>query len=126
MRKPRVHSWFSPDDVCSGGMTPVFPPQRVECLLEDQGTRSAMEQYISGVGKHANSEGLAQAVTDIWNSLGEDSESPTLADRDLAPRTAREWFRRMEYRWIDLKKGVYKDGHERPDVVAYRHDTLLP
>ena len=53
-----------------------------------------MEQYISGAGKHANSEGLAQAVTDYWNSL-EDSESPALADRGLAPRTARERFRRM-------------------------------
>ena len=79
---------------------------RVECLLEDQGTRSAMEQYISGAGKHANSEGLAQAVADYWNFLGEDSESPALADRDLAPRTAGEWSRRMGYRWVDLKKGV--------------------
>ena len=41
---------------------------RVECLLEDRGTRSAMEQYISGTGKHANSEGLAQVVTDYWGS----------------------------------------------------------
>ena len=31
---------------------------RVECLLEDQGTHSAMKQYIFGAGKHANSEGL--------------------------------------------------------------------
>ena len=36
-----------------------------------------------------------------------------LADRELAPRAAREC-------WVDLKKGVYKDGHEMPDVVAYR------
>ena len=57
-----------------------------------------MEQYISGAGEHANSEGLAQAVIDYWNSLGEDSESLALADRDLAPRTAREWFRRMGFR----------------------------
>ena len=33
-----------------------------------------MEQYISGKGKHANPEGLAQAVADYWNSL-KDSES---------------------------------------------------
>ena len=69
---------------------------RVECLLEDRGTRLAMEQYISRAGKHANSEGLAQAVTDYWNMLEpEDSESPALADRELALRTAREWFLRM-------------------------------
>ena len=95
---------------------------RVKRLLEGQGTRSAMEQYISGA---ANSEGLAQAAADHWNSL-EDSESPALADRELIPRAAREWFRRMGYRWVDLRKGVNKDGHEQPDAVAYRKDTLLP
>ena len=45
-----------------------------------------MEQYISGAGKHASSEGLSQAVTDYWNSPivddNEDSESPALADRE--------------------------------------------
>ena len=25
-----------------------------------------------------------------------------------------------------LKKGVYMDGHERPDVVEYRKNTFLP
>ena len=48
-----------------------------------------MEQYFSGAGKLANSEGLARAVTNYWNSL-KDSESPALADRELAPHTARE------------------------------------
>ena len=96
----------------------------MECLLEDRAARSAMEQYISGAGKHANSEDLAQAVTNFRGSL-EYSESPALADRELAPRTAREWFRRMGYCWVNLKKGVYEGGHERPDVVAYRQDTLL-
>ena len=52
-----------------------------------------MEQYISGAGKHANSEGLAQAVTNYWGSEPlEDIDSPALADQELAPRTAREWF----------------------------------
>ena len=84
-----------------------------------------MEQYISGAGKHANSEGLAQAVTDYRDSL-EDLDSPALADQELAPRTAREWFCRMGYCWVDPKKGVYNDGRERPDVVAYRQDTPPP
>jgi hypothetical protein len=32
----------------------------------------------------------------------------------------------MGYNWKDLKKGVYKDGHEREDVVNYRVSTFLP
>ena len=55
--------------------------------------------FLSGAGKHANFEGLAQAVTYYWSMLEpEDSESPALADRGLAPRIAREWFRQIGYR----------------------------
>ena len=68
-----------------------------------------MEQYIPGVGKHANPADLAQAMADYWNSL-EGSEFPALADRELVPRTARECLRRMGYRLADLKKGVYEEG----------------
>ena len=75
--------------------------------------------------KACNSEGLAQAVADFWNSL-EDSESLELAGRELAPCAVREWFRMMGYRWVYLKETVYKDGHGRPDVVAYGQDIFLP
>lgn len=38
----------------------------------------------------------------------------------IRARTARRWLRRLGYRWQDVKKGVFIDGHERPDVVEYR------
>ena len=70
----------------------------MECLLEDRGTHSAMEQYISGAGKHANSEDLAQAVTDYWSPKPlEDLGSPVLANQELTSCTARERFHRMGY-----------------------------
>ena len=74
-------------------------------------------------------------VTDYWRSLkdefGEQDEAEGLSQLEfdgdeLAPRTAREWFRRRGYHWADLRKGVFKDGHERSDVVAYRNDVFLP
>ena len=66
---------------------------RIACMLEDQGTCMAMDEYISSVGKYANSDGLAQAVTGYWQTLQEeDNLSCELesAYRELAPRTARE------------------------------------
>ena len=73
-------------------------------------------------------------MTDYWHSpkdefgydeLEVDGMNLTLLGHGLAPRTARKWFRRKGYRWTDLKKGVFKDGHERSDVVAYRNDFFL-
>ena len=82
----------------------------------DNGTCLAMERYLARARKQANSKGLANAVTDYWNSLKDefggpdktnlDETNPAPADHELAPRTAREWFRRKGYRWADLKKGV--------------------
>ena len=57
--------------------------------------------------------------------MQEEDSCEELAHEELPPRTAREWFRRKGYRWTDLKKGVYKDGHERKDV-EYRDTVFLP
>ena len=35
--------------------------------------------------------------------------------------TAQRWLAKMNWRYKETKKGMYIDGHERDDVVAYRH-----
>jgi hypothetical protein len=92
------------------------------CMLEDPSTRDAMMEYIHGAGRNACSLGLAKAVTAYWKA----SELPELQERHLAERTANEWFKRCGYKWSDIRKGVYKDGHEREDVVKYRKEVFLP
>lgn len=42
----------------------------------------------------------------------------------IRSRTARRWLNRLGYNWQDVKKGVFLDGHEREDVVQYRHEFL--
>jgi hypothetical protein len=46
--------------------------------------------------------------------------------RPLSERTARRWLLRLGWRLKTLRKGVYMDGHERPDVVEYRTKIFLP
>ena len=58
---------------------------RIACMLEGQGTC----RHIPGAGQHANSDDLAQAVTNCWQAY-----------RELTPRTVREWPRRKGYHWI--------------------------
>ena len=38
--------------------------------------------------------------------------------------TAQRWLTKMEWRYSKMKNGMYIDGHERDDVVAYRHEFV--
>jgi len=44
----------------------------------------------------------------------------------LSERTARRWLITLGWRHMRVKKGVYMDGHERPDIIKYRNDMFLP
>lgn len=46
--------------------------------------------------------------------------------KPLCERTARRWLVKLGWHRTTIKKGVYLDGHERPDVVKYRQDEFLP
>jgi hypothetical protein len=127
--------WFRPQRIASSkqGLH-----AKTQCLLEDKDTLIAVEEYMIGGGKLATRAGLAQAVTEYWSRLdrhaGEDRDSdettsgPRQAqiDRGLSERTASEWMTRRGLTWTDLKKGVYKDSHERSYVFEYRQESFLP
>jgi len=40
--------------------------------------------------------------------------------KGIRARTARRWLARLGFQWTDVRKGVYIDGHERPDVIEER------
>lgn len=46
--------------------------------------------------------------------------------RGISLSTARHWLRGEGFRYISHKKGLYFDGHDRPDVLAYRQNEFLP
>lgn len=46
--------------------------------------------------------------------------------RGVSLSTARRWMRKEGFKFISHKKGLYFDGHDRPDVVGYRQEEFLP
>ena len=46
--------------------------------------------------------------------------------KSLSECTARQWLIKLGWWHTKLKKGVYMDGHKRPDVVNYQMNTFLP
>lgn len=62
---------------------------------------------------------MKQVNSNILPSLGFDSGGQTICER-----TARRWLAKLGYELKEAKKGIYVDGHEREDVVAYRKEFL--
>jgi hypothetical protein len=90
---------------------------------------------MTGAGKLASQAGLGKAVTDYWSSLDGNIDaynttrtgpSKSQIDRGRSERTPRECMKRRWFKWRDVKKGVCKDGHERPDVLRYCQESFLP
>ncbi|KAF7371965.1 hypothetical protein MVEN_00054500 [Mycena venus] len=48
------------------------------------------------------------------------------AGKGISLSTARRWLHSEGFQYIGHKKDVYFDGHDRPDVVAYRQNEFLP
>ena len=46
--------------------------------------------------------------------------------RGISTSTAWRWLHSKGFRYISHKKGLYFDGHDRPDVIEYRQNCFLP
>ncbi|KAG2743881.1 hypothetical protein P692DRAFT_201722673 [Suillus brevipes Sb2] len=98
-------------------------------------------------GKHhghpslLNNECIAQAVRHYLTVLADGEITPLLLMRQvntviipslglnlngqkISEGSARRWLAKLGYELKEVKKGVYVDGHEREDVVAYRKQFL--
>ncbi|KAG0643691.1 hypothetical protein HOY80DRAFT_873221, partial [Tuber brumale] len=44
----------------------------------------------------------------------------------LSCQTAVKWLNEMGYKFHDVRKGMYKDGHRCGNVIQYRQEHFLP
>ena len=65
----------------------------------------------------------AKELEDVmWKEVSEDTALFTVSDR-----TARRWLNELGFKHKNKQgKGVYHDGHDRPDVQKYLHEGFLP
>ena len=104
-----------------------LPPQKRgkylnRSLLNDEQVQTAARTYLTKLptGEVTPSRFARMLNERILPSLGYNLRG------NLSERTARRWLVRLGWRNKLLRKGVYMDGHERPDVVEYRNHTFLP
>ena len=118
----------------------------IKSMLEDESTLVAIREYLSGAGESLSTQNLANAITSYWRSgkldFGDDdlwealerevldllpsTLSTGIIEKAISQCTASTWLRSLGYKYREVRKGVYRDGHERPDVISYRQNTFLP
>jgi hypothetical protein len=96
--------------------------KNAQSLLRDEAVKKAALSWLTeqAVGSLTPSKFMEALNGVILPSLG------ITTKRLLCERTARRWLIKLGWVRSRVKKGVYMDGHERPDVVKYREEIFLP
>ena len=66
-------------------------------------------------------EGLEQSIL-AGSTVRENGDIDRQAG--ICSKTARKWLNRLGYKWKEVQKEVFFDGHEREDVIEYRKTFL--
>jgi hypothetical protein len=91
-------------------------------LLQDELVKKRILDHLQSLptGKITPKKLRAAVNTEILPDLGITPKNP------ISTRTARRWLIKLGWRYTQVRKGVYMDGHERADVVKYRQEVFLP
>jgi len=71
---------------------------------------------------------INQARTEAEDLVVGQGRDPNIQriQKSITSRTGRRWLARLGYKWKEVRKGVYKDGHERLDVITSQNEVFLP
>jgi hypothetical protein len=76
--------------------------------------------HLQSIGKYVHALDIVEFTEDPKIQLQYGLEGP------ISLSTAQVWMHKLDYRWGKVSKGLFVDGHERPDVVHYRNTIFLP
>lgn len=96
-------------------------PEKLTQISENKLIPSAADEYLRHIIKEEMPCGLKQYMEyELFPQI------QLKVGRGISLSMAHRWMCREGYQYISHKKGLYFDGHDRPDVVAYHQDHFLP
>lgn len=110
-----------------GRLPPMRTPKRSggHSLLDNEAIKLEIRRFLASLGvgeitplqlrKHVNNTIIPALLPQL----------PGLnLNEAISERTAQRWLNKLGYLRSSVKKGIYIDGHDRPDVVEYRKHFL--
>src|SRR5882762_5006269 len=89
-------------------------PEKLLQFSENKLIPSATDEYLRHIIKEEMPRGLKQYMEyELFPRI------QLKVSRGISLSTARRWMCQEGFRYISHKKGLYFDGHDRPDVVHY-------
>jgi hypothetical protein len=89
-------------------------------LIDSDEFRVELQDYLRAAGKYMTATSVIRfmAQPNIKEAWG--------LTKPVSKTTAKKWMHQLDCRWRHERKGLYLDGHERPDVVEYRQTVFIP
>lgn len=96
--------------------------KNVRSLLKDELIKKRILDYLQSLptGKVMPKNLQVAVNTVILPALDITPKKP------ISTRTSRCWLIKLGWRYTQVKKGVYMDGHEHDNIVKYRQEVFLP
>jgi hypothetical protein len=96
-------------------------PEKLAEFSRNNMVNAASEKYLRNVVNNEMPQGLKKYLeVELFPRVH------LKVGKGISLRTARRWLRQEGFRFLEHKKALYYDGHERPDVVHYRQNIFLP
>lgn len=118
----RKFLWWTSDE----GIT-----QQVRDWAREEGDKVTSYRLASFVGecleklKPAGAQqNPAEVMETIEAAINAEETGASIEGPTIQTRTIRRWLHRLGFDWREVKKGVFVDGHERPDVIQYRQEFV--
>jgi hypothetical protein len=130
-RSSVIRDWLSSylSRVAGGRLDPGKLSGEMSEQLVDESERLEVEHARKLAEMEAEREAaeLAGQVTDdLGTAIAELERNHRTLPTSVTAGTVRRWLRTIGFQRKMVSRGVYHDGHERADVVAYRNDAYLP
>jgi hypothetical protein len=96
-------------------------PQKLAEFSKNQLILGEAEKYLRRIVEKEMPRGLKQYMeVELFPRIH------LKVGKGISISTARRWLHREGFQYMEHKKALYFDGHDRPDVVSYRQKEFLP
>ncbi|KAH9014698.1 hypothetical protein EDB84DRAFT_1568033 [Lactarius hengduanensis] len=90
-------------------------------VLDDEDVSQTLQSLLLShtKGRYITASDVVEIVSGA--AMQEKFSRSGISRSSISDRTARRWLQRLSWHYGPMRNGMYLDGHEREDVVAYRN-----